>query len=57
MQFVNAGATVPGGSVNYIKFMQHHPSFRVSSASFVPPPRWKSLLQKLVEFLTQEGQS
>ncbi|MCE9882437.1 MULTISPECIES: hypothetical protein [Hafniaceae] len=54
MQLALAGQSASGCSTNYLLKIQHHPSNRLTSASFTPPPR-KSWLDKLVDMLRQEG--
>ncbi|CNL34352.1 hypothetical protein [Yersinia vastinensis] len=54
MQLAFAGQTASGCSTNYLTKIQHSPAYRLTSASFTPPPR-KSLLDKIVEFLRAKG--
>lgn len=54
MQHAFAGQTASGCSTNYLTKIQHSPVYRLTSASFTPPPR-KSLLDKIVEFLRTKG--
>lgn len=54
MQHAFAGQTALGCSTNYLTKIQHSPTYRLTSASFTPPPR-KSLLDKIVEFLRSKG--
>ncbi|HHG9960357.1 TPA: hypothetical protein ACPZLH_001533 [Yersinia enterocolitica] len=49
-----SGNRLVGSPLNGILSIQHHPSNRLTSASFTPPPR-KSLLDKIVEFLRSKG--
>ncbi|HEY3982917.1 hypothetical protein [Cedecea sp.] len=55
MMYAIAGQSASGCSTNYLLKFQHHPSNILNSASFTPPPK-KSWLDKLVDFLRQEGQ-
>ncbi len=48
------GQAASGCSTNYLTKIQHSPAYRLTSASFTPPPR-KSLLDKIVEFLRSKG--
>ncbi|MFQ6282026.1 hypothetical protein [Yersinia enterocolitica] len=54
MQYAIAGYPASGCSTNYLTKIQHAPAYRLTSASFTPPPR-KSLLDKIVEFLRTKG--
>ncbi|WP_186368168.1 hypothetical protein [Yersinia hibernica] len=54
MQHAFAGQTALGCPTNYLTKIQHSPAYRLTSASFTPPPR-KSLLDKIVEFLRSKG--
>lgn len=54
MQHAFAGQTASGCSINYLTKIQHLPAYRLTSASFTPPPH-KSLLDKIVEFLRSKG--
>ncbi|OAT32033.1 hypothetical protein M975_1925 [Buttiauxella brennerae ATCC 51605] len=52
-QFAIAGAASVR-PFDAFKSIQHHPSHRLTSASFTPPPK-KSWLDKLVDILRQEA--
>lgn len=54
MTLAIAGGANMGCSTNYLTKMQHFPAYRLTSASFTPPPR-KSLLDRLVDFLRTQG--
>lgn len=54
MMYAIAGQSASGCSTNYLLKMQYHPSNRLTSASFTPPPK-KSWLDKLVDILRQEA--
>ncbi|MFP1868641.1 hypothetical protein [Lonsdalea quercina] len=56
MQHSFVGAAHMGSSsFDARKYIQFHHSNVLSSASFTPPPR-KSLLQIIIEFLSQKGE-
>lgn len=55
MQFAIAGAASVRPEFNAFSYIERHPSNILTSASFTPPPK-KSWLDKLVDFLRQEGQ-
>ncbi|MFM1381341.1 hypothetical protein WFO61_22310 [Yersinia enterocolitica] len=52
MQHAFAGQTASGCSTNYLTKIQHPPAYRLTSASFTPPPR-KGIWEKIIEALTR----
>ena len=55
MQFFIAEAPSVRPGFNAFSYIERHPSNILNSANFTPPPK-KSWLDKLVDFLRQEGQ-
>ncbi|CFQ49900.1 hypothetical protein [Yersinia similis] len=48
---IRGGTSMGAASKNGILYIQHHPSNRLSSASFEPPRSKKSLWQQFIELI------
>jgi len=59
MMYAITGQSASGCSTNYLLKIQHSPAYRLTSASFTPPPP-RSKLQQFVDgvvrLLSQKGQ-
>ncbi|MBW5814624.1 MULTISPECIES: hypothetical protein [Yersinia] len=51
---IRGGTSMGATSKNYLLYIQHHPSNRLSSASFEPPSQpKKSLWQQFIELINR----